>query len=115
MKQNIEGGYVARIKYTHYDTNTKKVSFEFANGLYKINKISEREYLVEANILSSRKSSILMFFEDMSGYTSNSDNNTNRIFMEDNMLVHYWSSSINSDGIITNGRVELEKACVKCR
>jgi hypothetical protein len=77
-----------------------------------------------------------MFFEDSNGYTSsNILGRIDRIFFnQNNTLIHIWSTStststntntntnantnansLNSDKIISNGYIQLEKSCVKCK
>ena len=115
MIHKIEGNYIARITYTNFNTKTKKISIDYGNAIYKIEKIYEHEFLVEANILSSKKIINLLFFEDSNGFTSaSSTNSIDRMFFNDNILIHNWSNQIDSNGIIINGRAELENACVKC-
>lgn len=116
MKNEFEGTYFGKIKYTCYNTNTKKISHEFTNSIYKIHKIDEFDYLVESNNLTKKTNSSWIFFESPEGLTSMSDGIVNKIFYSrDKIITHSWSNQIDSNGIMINGSAELEKACVKCR
>lgn len=116
MKINYEGTFIANIKYTHYDTNTKKLSYEITNSIYRIRKINDVEYLVELNNLTKKINMVWIFFESPDGLTSVSDGNVNRIFQScDKIIIHAWSSQIDANGIISNGHAELESACAKCK
>lgn len=115
--KDIEGGWIARIKQTHYDNNTKKISVSHSNGLYKVVRISETELLVEQNNFTEKKITNWIFFEDSdtNTYVSFSDGMLNKLFLKSGKLIHSWSQQTNKNDIMTNGYVELERACVKCR
>jgi hypothetical protein len=132
MKQNIEGGYIGNIKITNLNKKTKIISNSFTNGFYKISNLDEYNILVEISGLDKSINETLMFFEDSNGYTSsNIFGRIDRIFFnQNNTLIHTWSTStstsintntntnansLNSDKIISNGYVQLEKSCVKCK
>jgi hypothetical protein len=117
MKQNIEGGYIGNIKITNLNKKTKKISNSFTNGFYKISNLDEFQILVEITGLDKNINGTLIFFEDSIGYTSsNLLGRIDRIFFNSyNNLVHAWSYCSNSDEISSNGYVQLEKSCIKCK
>ena len=120
MRQNIEGGYIGNIKITNLNKKTKKISNNYTNGFYKISNLDEFQILVEITRLDKNVNGIMIFFEDSNGYTSsNLLGRIDRIFFNsNNILVHTWSSCsnmTNSDEIVSNGYVQLEKSCIKCK
>jgi hypothetical protein len=118
--KNIEGGYIGNIKITSINKKTKKISNNFTNGFYKISNLDEFQILVEINGLNKNINSVMMFFEDSNGYTCQSTlGRIDRIFFNSqNILVHAWSNVndvTNSEESMSNGYVQLEKTCIKCK